>query len=225
MSGLVSSVGMAASVLGTLSVWFGWALWASLRYYPASGNPGWCILFVVLGFVFGGISALVFSIERSGEYALLPDAAHVNSDLNSDWTAPPYRTSMKSFLYFHQWDAPALTRVLFHLSLLVFAIYYLDFTTSFNIATPRDLWQNIIVGIIYLAVAAVVSRIVCELVLAVFVAKDHFVGKRVVREAPVRHAHHAPEGHHNNNNAPVVEASATASAPVVVVGGGGYQTL
>jgi hypothetical protein len=109
MAGLVSSVGFAASVIGSLSVWFGWALWASLRYYPASGQPGWCLLFVVLGFVFGGISALVFSIERTGEYALLPDAAHVNSDLNSDWTTPPYRTSMKSFLYFHQWDAPALT--------------------------------------------------------------------------------------------------------------------
>jgi hypothetical protein len=112
--------------------------------------------------------------------------------------------------------------VLFHLSLLVFAIYYLDFTASFNIATPRDLWQNIIVGIIYLAVAAVASRIVCELVLAAFVAKDHFVGKRVVREAPARNA---PEGQHNNNAGPVVEASAASSAPVVVVGGGGYQTL
>ncbi len=122
------------------------------------------------------------------------------------------------------------TGVLFHLSLLVFAIYYLDYTTTFNIASPRDLWISIIVGLIYLAVAAVISRIVCELVLAVFVAKDHFVGKRVVREAPVRHHHHHhnPPEVRNNSDGPVVEASASASAPVVIVsggGGGGYQAL
>ncbi len=74
-----SSLGLYGAVFGTFFVWFGWALWASLRVYGDSGNPGWCILFVVLGFVFGALSSLLFSIERSGEYAPLLDAGHGNS--------------------------------------------------------------------------------------------------------------------------------------------------
>jgi hypothetical protein len=124
------------------------------------------------------------------------------------------RTSIKSFLYYNQWDAPALTRTLFHLSLIVFTIYYLEFTTSFAIASPKDLWVNIIVGVLYWCVAAVISRIVCELVLAVFVAKDHFVGKHVRRaQRAVVAAAPAPS---------MDDQSAAAAQPPVV---GGYQQL
>jgi hypothetical protein len=57
-----SRIGLYSSIFGSLSVWFGWALWASLRVYQ-DGTSGWSILFVVLGFVFGFIGAMIFSIE------------------------------------------------------------------------------------------------------------------------------------------------------------------
>ena len=155
--------------------------------------------------------AIVFANEVSGEsYLLIPD--HHESNLHVDFTTPPYKTSLRSFLSYSQWDAPALSRTLFYLSLIVFTIYYLEYTTGFDVVSPKDLWVRIAVGILYWAVAAVISRICCEIVLAIFVAKDHFLGKNVQR--PAREIHAAPV-------IPVMDDAAPAQAQAGGGGGGG----
>lgn len=207
-----SKAGIITALVGSFSVWFGWALWASLRVY-ADGQAGWSILFVVLGFVFGFLGALIFSIEINGElYAAIPDK--IDENLHRDWSTPPYRTSVKSFFSYHQWEGPALTRTLFHLCLIVFTIYYLDYTTTFDVASPRDLWIRILVGVLYWMVAAVIARIVCELALALFVVKDHFLSKNI--ERPRQHVVEA---------APVVPIMEDAPAQQPPVVGGGYQQI
>jgi hypothetical protein len=88
----LSRIGIHLAIFGSLSVWFGWALWASLRVYE--GGSGWSILFVVLGFVFGFLAAMMFSIGVSNEvssYAVIPEHGHDDDDLHRDWSTPPYR--------------------------------------------------------------------------------------------------------------------------------------
>ena len=127
---MFSNIGLYCAVFGALSIWFGWALWASCRVYSNQGGAGWCILFVVLGFVLGGVSSVFFAIEKSGEEAYAVLREHRDEDLNRDWNVGPYSWTLKSLVNYNTWQAPGLTQTLFYLGILVIFIYYLDYTVS-----------------------------------------------------------------------------------------------
>ena len=103
---LFSNLGLYCAACGAISIWFGWALWASLRVYSSSGIAGWSILFIILGFLLAGISAIFFAIEKSGEenaYAMLYDHGH--RDLDIDFNVPPYEWTVKSLVNYNSWNA------------------------------------------------------------------------------------------------------------------------
>jgi predicted membrane protein len=102
--------------------------------------------------------------------------------LDSDWNTPPYAWSWGAFFNWNQWQAIALTRPLFFLALLVFVIYYIDYTTTLAISSARMLWTRIILGGLYVVIAGFIARIVLEIVLALFVVKDVYVGKNLHRK-------------------------------------------
>ena len=83
--------------------------------------------------------------------------------------------------------------------------YYLDYTTTFEVASPKDLWTRIILGLLYYAAAVMAARIVAELVLCIFVLKDHFVGKvvfhrdRAAEPEPVLAAAEPPAKFHHTD--------------------------
>lgn len=211
---LVATLSLVLAALALGLGWFAWALWSSLRVFPAAFGFGYFA--VVFAYCLSLVALVFLLLDRSGnDYERVPE--HGEHELHRDFHLPPYRFSLGDMAVYSRWNAPGASRLLFFALSLYAAVQYIFATTDQGISSAQQQWSTIILGGLYLVCFVLASRIVCELVLVAFVAKDRYVNKDVdALKASAPRPEHRPV-------VEVLRAEPVTASPAPE--GGGYQKI
>lgn len=163
--------------------WFAWALWSSLRVFGV-GPFGFGLFACVIAYCFlGAATVLLGSLRSADEYRPIDDEP---ASLQQDYPLPPYKFHAFEIPIFSKWASVGAARILFFFLCIYAFVNYMSSITDSNVGSAQDFWSRLILGIIYLVCFVLASRIICELVLVIFVVKDRYMQKDLasLRKAP-----------------------------------------
>lgn len=155
--------------------WLAFSLWSSLRVF-GSGPFGFGFFANVIAYA---ILACVFVLVMGLRFEDYRPVDQEPAALQSDYPLPPYRFDAFEIPVFSKWASVGAARVLFFFLCIFALVQYISSTTDHTIGSAQELWSRIILGLVYLICFVLASRIICELVLVVFVVKDRYMGKDI----------------------------------------------